>query len=381
MNIIGINLNHISSASLLIKGRLIFASAEERFTRNKLTRAFPFKAIEQALKYAKIEMKDIDAFTIGWNPAINLEVQKNSFSSTYRWFPELLYTIPNNLNAINRIKDHGYIEQTFFSSSFKKELKVFYINHHYCHAAQSFLTSGYRESSLLTVDGFGERTSTLWGYANQSKIIIEKEEHFPQSLGSFYETVTDYLGFQPDADEWKVMGMAAFGDKKKYSNEFSKILNLKNKGEYELDLTYFNFFNFDAPGHYSKKFISLFGKKLQSDGKTLKKHHFNFAASAQKRFEDAYINAFRHHVIHNKSKSVCLGGGAAMNCLANAILSEKFPKIKIHVPFAPDDLGLSTGSALFASRYIYNEKVTSRSIPVYSGRSFDNSEIITKLIN
>ena len=214
MNIIGINLNHISSASLLIKGKLIFASAEERFTRNKLTRAFPFKAIEHALKYAKIEMKDIDAFTIGWNPAINLEVHKNSFSSTYRWFPELLYTIPNNLNAINRIKDHGYIEQTFFSSSFKKELKVLYINHHYCHAAQSFLTSGYRESSLLTVDGFGERTSTLWGYANQSKIIIEKEEYFPQSLGSFYETVTDYLGFQPDADEWKVMGMAAFGDKK-----------------------------------------------------------------------------------------------------------------------------------------------------------------------
>ena len=168
---------------------------------------------------------------------------------------------------------------------------------------------------------------------------------------------------------------------KKYANEFSKILSLKNKGEYELDLTYFNFFNFDAPGHYSKKFISLFGKKLQSDGKNLKKHHFNFAASAQKRFEEAYINAFKHHVIQNKSKNICLGGGAAMNCLANAVLSEKFPKVKIHVPFAPDDLGLSTGSALFASRYIYNEKVSSRSIPVYSGRSFDNTEIKAKLTN
>ncbi len=379
MKIIGINLNHISSAALFINGNLVFASSEERFTRNKLTRNFPVNVINEALQKSKLTFKDIDAFAIGWNPSINLENFKNSFSSTYRWFPELLYTIPNNLNSINRITDHGYIEQTFYSSTFKKEMKIFYVNHHYSHAAQSFLTSGYKESSILTIDGFGEKTSSLWGYANLNKITVEKEEYFPQSLGSYYETITDFLGFKPDADEWKVMGMSAFGDRKKYIKEFNKILKIKSKGEYELDLTYFNFFNFDRPGHYSKKFIELFGNKLKADGLNFKKKHYDFAASAQRKFEEVYNNAFCHLIKNNKSKNVCMGGGAVMNCLANGVLSENNPEISIHVPFAPDDLGLSMGSALYVSRYIYKERINSNKISTYSGREFSNEVIQRKL--
>ncbi len=382
MKIIGINLNHISSAALYVNGNQIFASSEERFTRNKLTRAFPKNVIKEALQFSNLRMDDIDAFAIGWNPSINLENFKNSFSYTYRWFPELLYTVPNNLFEINKIKNHGFIEQNFYSSIFKKEMRVIYINHHLCHAAQSFLSSGFNTASLLTIDGFGERTSSLWGTASQSEIKIEKEEYFPQSLGSFYETITDYLGFKPDADEWKVMGMSAFGDKNKFSNQFDKILKLKTKGEYELDLTYFNFFNFDRPGHFSKKFEDLFGKEVKANGIDFKKIHYDFAASAQKKFEDCYINAFNHLVTKNKSKkSICLGGGATMNCLANGVLSQKFPNIKIHVPFAPDDLGLSMGAALYATKYIYRKKVNHNKISTFSGREYLGCEIKRKLDN
>ena len=131
----------MSSACLVKNGKLINSSTEERFSRNKLTREFPYNAIKFCLKKSSLQISDIDAVSIAWNPAINLEVYKKSFSQTYRWFPELLYIIPNNLFNIGKIEAKYYTSQQFYSEKSKKKIEIYYINHHLCHLAQAFLNS------------------------------------------------------------------------------------------------------------------------------------------------------------------------------------------------------------------------------------------------
>ena len=375
MKILGINLNHISSAALISNSEIVAATSEERISRIKLSREFPDNSIKFCLNQANISFDDLDAITIGWNPGINLEIFKKSYSYTYRWFPELLYLIPNQILKLNNASFDHYILQEFKSINLKKNLKIIYVNHHLSHAALSFLSSGFKNSGILTVDGFGERTSTMWGKADKNKIEISKKIDFPQSLGSFYETITSFLGFTPDSDEWKVMGMAAYGDKNIYLKKLQQLIKLKNSGEYEIDLSYFNYFNFESPGHFNNKFVELF-KDIPLNRKNLNKRHYDFAASAQSIFEDVMFNAISH-LTKGNLKNICLSGGSIMNCLANARIAKKF-KQKIFVPFAPDDLGLSIGSAMYANQYIFKKR-RKYEIKPYTGREFSDREIESKL--
>lgn len=365
----------MSSACLVQNGKLISSSTEERFTRNKLTREFPYNSIKFCLKKSNLEISDVDAVSIAWNPAINLEVYKKSFSQTYRWFPELLYIIPNNLFNIQKIEAKYYTSQQFYSEKSKKNIEIFYINHHLCHLAQAFLNSGFNNSGLLSIDGFGERTSTALGIANKENIKILKTIDFPHSLGSFYETVTEYLGYQADADEWKVMGMAAYGNKNRFKKEFDKLIYKKNNNSYELDLNYFNHYNFDSPNRFSLKFKKIFKSIKPIKNNIIKKEHFDFAASAQDKFESIYEHLLNFFTSNIKSKNICLGGGSIMNCLANGRLSYKFPKKNFYTTFAPDDSGLSIGSALFLSHYIFNKKINFKTVETSSGIEFSNEEI------
>ena len=365
----------MSSACLVKNGKLISSSTEERFTRNKLTRDFPYNSIKFCLNKSNLKISDIDAVSIAWNPAINLEVYKKSFSQTHRWFPELLYIIPNNLFNIGKIEANYYTSQQFYSEKSKKKIEIFYINHHLCHLAQSFLNSGFSSSGLLSIDGFGERTSTAFGVANKKDIKILETIDFPHSLGSFYETVTEFLGYTADADEWKVMGMAAYGDKSRFKKNFDKLIKKTENNSYELNLNYFNHYNFDSPNRFTDKFKKLFHLIEPIKNNIIKKEHFDFAAAAQDKFEDIYEHLLRFFTSKIKSKNICLGGGAIMNCLANGRLSYKFPKKNFYTTFAPDDSGLSIGSALFLSHYIFNKKTDYKSVETSSGIEFNNDEI------
>ena len=364
----------MSSACLVKNGKLINSSTEERFSRNKLTREFPYNAIKFCLKKSSLQISDIDAVSIAWNPAINLEVYKKSFSQTYRWFPELLYIIPNNLFNIGKIEAKYYTSQQFYSEKSKKKIEIYYINHHLCHLAQAFLNSGFSRSGLLSIDGFGERTSTAFGVADKKNIKILQTIDFPHSLGSFYETVTEYLGYKADADEWKVMGMAAYGNKHRFKKEFDKLIK-KTINCYELDLNYFNHFNFDSPNRFSDQFKKLFKLIQPIKNNLIKKEHFDFAAGAQDKFEQIYEHLLKFLFIKSKSKNICLGGGSIMNCLANGRLSYKFPEKNFYTTFAPDDSGLSIGSALFLSHYIFNKKINPKSVETSTGIEFNNNEI------
>ena len=132
----------------------------------------------------------------------------------------------------------------------------------------------------------------MWGKADKNKIEISKKNDFPQSLGSFYETITSFLGFTPDSDEWKVMGMAAYGDKDIYLKKLQQLIKLKKRGEYEIDLSYFNYFNFESPGHFNNKFVELFND-IPLNRKNLNEH-YDFAANFQSIFEDVMFNAISY---------------------------------------------------------------------------------------
>ena len=245
--------------------------------------------------------------------------------------------------------------------------------------AQSFLNSGLKSSGLLSIDGWGEKTSTAFGIANRKDIKILKTIDFPHSMGSFYETVTEYLGYTPDSDEWKVMGMAAYGNKKKFKKEFDLLIKSKSEYNYELNLNYFNHYNFDSQNRFSLKFEKLFQKIKPIKNNIIYKHHFDFAAAAQEKFEEIYEHLLKFFVYKYNLKNICLGGGSIMNCLANARMSYKFPNKKFYTTFAPDDSGLSIGSALFLSHYIFNKKIDYKSVESSSGIQFNNDEIKRKL--
>jgi len=378
MRILGLNLNHISSAALLEDGEIIAAACEERFSRNKMTRDFPVQSIEYVLKEAGLVIEEIDAVSVPVNPSINLDKYRKSYSSTHRWLPDLLYSIPNNLFQIMKPDKHDFIKQQFMFGA-NNALEIYYLNHHRCHASASYYLSRFDSSAVFSFDGFGERTCTMWASVEQNRFQVLQDLEFPQSIGSLYESFTDFLGFQPDADEWKIMGMAAYGDPGRFRRKAESLVELQAHGKYELDLSYFNFNNFDVPGHYTSKLIDLLGEPRSKNNK-INQRHFDLAATAQELFEKLLFHCVRYlHDITGES-NLCLSGGSAMNSLANGKIQEATPFDNVFIPYAPDDSGLAIGSAL----HLYHEVVghkhnVKKNRMSYLGPEYSDKEIKDKL--
>jgi carbamoyltransferase len=294
-------------------------------------------------------LHDIDAIAIAWNPAINMNMFKKGFSHVHRWFPEILYTLPNHMMRMARPDNHEYIHQEIIFDASKK-LNIYYVQHHMSHAALSYYLSGYTKSAILSVDGFGERTCTQWFNAVENRITGLQEQWFPHSIGSFYETMTEFLGYTPDSDEWKVMGMAAYGDPSHYEKALNKLIAILPDGRYELDLAYFNHYNFDQPSLFSPKMCALLGAPRKEDS-PLEQKHYDLAASAQQLFEKLFFHCLNHLHVLTGETHLCLCGGSVMNCLANGKVSSNTPFRHVFIPYAPDDSGNAIGCAL----YLYHD--------------------------
>ena len=231
MKIIGIhNTGVASSCALVENGKLSFAVAEERITRSKYDKYFPISGIKKCLKYSKLDFKDIDIFAVGWNPAKNIALRTRPGFSEWVSYPGYRFSSnPNNLlpNLNREIKEYEHTLQEF---NFKKnkKLKIVYVNHHTAHLAHAFFLSGFNKSDLLSIDGYGE-ASFVWGRGNAKKIVIDKEQEYPHSIGEFFSTITSFLGYTAYKDEWKVMGMSAYGKYKKYYSKIKKLIKLDKK--------------------------------------------------------------------------------------------------------------------------------------------------------
>ena len=235
----------IASASILKNGKIIAAAAEERFTRIKHDKSFPHNAIQFCLQKAGINFSQLNKISVGWNPSFYMTKNSGSMYPALRDRGLFLYYVINELGSAGYVSPIQNIEQTLFVSD--KKIPLEYVNHHLAHASYSFYFSGFPSALILVLDGFGEvHTGGLFKFSTKKYETISTCP-FPHSLGLFYSTFTQFLGFRPHVDEWKIMAMAASGKKNEFKRQLDPLVKIGKKthnGLLELDLSYFDFFNF-----------------------------------------------------------------------------------------------------------------------------------------
>lgn len=378
MYILGINCYiHDSSACLIKDGEVVAAVAEERLVRRKHTGEFPLESIKYCLKSERISIDDVDHVTFYWDPWLTLRKRYVVlFKSMIRSLSLLSGSAGTKRGSIR-----SWYGMVTLRSTIKKQLGTrnsniifHYINHQLSHAASAFFVSPFSEAAIWTVDGTGEWATTLFAKGKANNIEIIQEIPFPHSLGGLYGAVTQFLGFEPATDEWKVMGLAAYGEPS-YLDEFKELISLKENGKFELNLEYFKYQYSGEKYWYSEKMTELLGNARRSNEDATGKRYADIAASLQKMTENVGIHCTEYLQNVTKSKNICIAGGVGLNCIMNGkILSNsKFDHIFIQ-PAAGDD-GTSLGSAY----YLYNQVLRNERKfvldHVYYGPQFSDSDI------
>ena len=336
---------HDSAACILVNGKIVAAAHEERFTRKKHDPNYPHNAIEFVLKYANIKLSEVDQIVFFEKPFLKFErlletyvgFAPKGFVSFAKamplWIKEKLFQ--KNL-LFNKLKEHD--------QNYKSDKNIFFSDHHLSHAASAFFPSPFEEAIVLTADGVGEWATTTVAVGKNNNLEIKKEIHFPHSLGLLYSAFTYYTGFKVNSGEYKLMGLAPYGNPK-YIEKVKQLVDIKEDGTFRLNQKYFNY----ATGltMTNKNFHNLFGQKPR-DPKSdkLTQFHMDIAASIQKVTEEIMINLAKSIRKDYDIKNLCLAGGVALNCVANGkILREKiFDNIWIQP--AAGDAGGSLGAAL-----------------------------------
>lgn len=350
MYILGINAYHGDSSACLVKnGVLVAAAEEERFRRIKHWAGFPSEAIRYCLAEAKIGLADVDHVAINQDSKANLW-RKIGFTLAKR--PDLGLVIDRIKNKKERANVWEELARAFQGERFAGE--VHEVEHHLAHLASAFLVSPFNDAVVVSVDGFGDFASAAWGVGSGSEIRVEDKVYFPHSLGIFYQALTQYLGFPNYGDEYKVMGLAPYGEPK-YLAEMRRIVQLRDDGSFRLDLKYFR--------HHKEKidyewengeprvgelFTDALDKLLgpaRVKGEELTQYHKDIARSVQAMYEEAFFHLL--NALHKRHglDSLALAGGCAMNSVANGKIYRNTPFKKIYIQSAAGDAGGAIGAA------------------------------------
>ncbi|MFE7504656.1 carbamoyltransferase [Promicromonospora sp. NPDC057488] len=373
MRILGIaNDMHISSAALIEDGKVVAAAAEERFTRMKHTRAFPAGAIDYCLSTVPGGMDAVDRVAVSANPAIDLSVYDGRYAGRARWYPEALYSIPNNLAALTNGPYQGHTTQVLQTAD--KPLQIDYVYHHDAHAANAFFLSPFDSAAILTVDGRGEDCTALSAIGEGGSFTAIDTIPFPHSIGLLYGAVTEYLGFRLDRDEWKVMGLAAYGDPDSAAYKALRDLVHLKDGNVRIDLNYFGYYLRPSRGAVSDSFIDQFGPARLPREAITSRHH-DVAAAVQHVLEDAlqYLLTDLHR--QTGMKRAVLGGGSFMNSVFNGKITSSTPFDEVFISSCPDDSGTSVGAALYSHCVLQDAKRGPAMAHNYYGPSFDQASI------
>ena len=378
--ILGLNANHAdSSACIFIDGKLIFAVEEERINRVKHWAGLPLKSVNECLKFTQLKPKDITDIAINTSPLSNIDSKLIYFFKNYL-FGKKKYEIAKRLTKKIELKKN--LNKFFYPNTFSKKVNIHYIDHHISHIASSFYPSGFKNAVGLSVDGFGDFCSISIAKCEDNDINVVKKYLFPHSLGVFYEAFTQFIGFKNYGDEYKMMGLSAYG-KPKY---FEKILNnvfIEDKN-LELNLKYFNHTN----KNYTYKFEgkpqqeNLYNNKLEEliginklNINNITDIHKDIAASAQKIFETKIFEICKEIKNLNFSENLVYAGGCALNSLANKKLHDSNLFRNIFIPYAPGDGGGCIGAALYSIKKKDNNTKIYNLISPYLGPSYEDDEI------
>ena len=346
-SILGISAFYHDSAATLIKdGEIIAAAQEERFTRHKHDFNYPKNAVDFVLQEADLKLSEVDHITFYEKPFLKFERLLETYlafapkgfksfcMSMPLWLREKLFQ--KNL-LMQNLKEHD--------KNFNDEKKLLFSEHHFSHAASAYYPSPFKDAVVLTLDGVGEWATTTVALGENDNLEIIKEIHFPHSLGLLYSAFTYYTGFKVNSGEYKLMGLAPYGEPKYKKLIMDNLIDLKSDGSFRLNMDYFNY----ATGltMTNKKFEELFKNPVRVAEKNfLTQFHMDVAASAQAAIEEAVLMLTRSLAKEHKSKNLCLAGGVALNCVANGKILKENIFEKIWIQPAAGDAGGALGAAL-----------------------------------
>ena len=370
MKILGINHSNDAAAALVVDGRVVAASQEERFSRLKHDASFPDRAIDFCLKTQGIALGDLDAVGFFWNPGIHAESPLRRLTQSVRHHVEYLYGVPARL--IPRLHERvSRMEETIHLASGRK-LPIHFLTHHLCHAAAAFFTSPFEEAAILTADGYGERQSTTIYRGRGLELELLAEIDFPHSIGSLYAALTDYLGFRANSGEGKVMGLASYGRESEYVGKLRKLIALTERG-FELDLSYFEFFH-ERPHRYSEKLVALLGPARKPES-AVDRRHEDIAFALQAVTEEAMLHLAGMAGRLTGAKNLCVAGGVALNCVANGRLQRETDFEKFFFYPAAGDTGTSVGAALAVEHLLHRAPRSMEVASEYLGTGFTSAEV------
>ena len=385
MYILGVSAYYHDSAACLLKdGEIIAAAQEERFTRKKHDAGFPSNAIKYCLEEAKISADQIDNVVFYEKPFVKFE----------RLLETYLAFAPKGFRSFAKAMPVWIKDKLFQKSALIKELKstidedvnwrelLLFSEHHLSHAASAYYPSPFESAAVLTLDGVGEWTTTSLAIGKGSNLKVVKEIHFPHSLGLLYSAFTYYTGFRVNSGEYKVMGLAPYGEPVYADLIREKLITVAEDGSFQLDMTYFDY----ATGltMTNKKFDILFGGPPRTSEAELTQREMDLAASVQKVTEDIVLELARGIAKETGERNLCLAGGVALNCVANGIILRENIFDNIWIQPAAGDAGGALGAAL-STWYLHHnrERVASKECDAmkgaYLGPEFSDAEIGTEL--
>lgn len=340
---------HDSAAALVVDGQIVAAAQEERFSRKKHDEVFPSKAIEYCLGEAGLTIDQLDYVGYYEKPLLK--------------FGRLLETYvacaPFGLRSFFTAIPAWLKNKLFFEREMRSRLKhqyrkrFIYCEHHESHAASAFFPSPFDEAAILTIDGVGEWATASYGVGRGNRIELLKELRFPHSLGLLYSAFTSFCGFRVNSGEYKLMGLAPYGEPRYVESIRSKLLDLKDDGSFRLDLSYFNYHC--GLTMTSKKFHRLFGGEPRQPEAPLTQRDLDLAASVQVVTEEIVLRMANHVHTQTGMKQLCLAGGVALNCVANGRLSREGPFDRIWIQPAAGDAGGALGTALMIWHQLLNQ--------------------------
>ncbi len=383
MIILGINAYHAdSSAAIFVNGQMIAAIEEERFRRVKHWAGFPTLAIQFCLKEAGVSFEQVDFFAIGRDPKA-------------KFLKKLLFVAANPVGSVGAVKARisnskkvaGVDEELAALSGLPAETfrgKVVNVEHHRSHIASAFFASPFEEAACLSIDGSGDFTTTMIGIGKGNNIEILDSVDFPHSIGIFYTAFTQLLGFPHYGDEYKVMGMAPYGEAK-YLDKLQDVVTLTPDGLFKLNLAYFRSATQGVISYgddnipvvapmYSEKMVTAFGQPRKGE-EPLSQYHKDLAASVQRMTEKVIFHILTNLQKRTGLQNVCIAGGVAQNSVANGKITRATPFKNVYIPSAGHDAGISMGAALYVQHQLQK---TPRQVAIrsaYTGSTFSNNDI------
>ncbi len=384
MRILGLSAYyHDSAACLVVDGEIVAAAQEERFTRKKHDSSFPLQAIQYCLTEAKIQPGDIDHIVFYDKPFLKFErLLETYLAFAPRGFVSFATSLPVWLK--DKLFQKRVITDALkenFGKIIDWESRLLFSEHHLSHAASAFFPSPFEEAAVLTMDGVGEWTTTSLAIGKGNQLSVTKEIHFPHSLGLLYSAITYYTGFKVNSGEYKIMGLAPYGEPRYADLIKQHLIDIKEDGSFRLDMRYFNYCT--GLTMTNKRFDALFGGPARQSEGTLTQREMDLAASVQAVTEEVVIKLARGIRKSTGQKNLCLAGGVALNCVANGKLLREGIFDNIWVQPAAGDAGGAVGAALGAYYLMSNRPRTVNPLDSmkgsYLGPEYDQQDIEQRL--